>query len=95
VICDLENCENEFEPKTHNQKYCSDQCCKIATNIKIKQKYHENKARRNGAIRICSNNGCNMELSRYNKTNKCYSCDSKKEFEDRNNILKLIGHVSS
>ena len=48
MICAYKECFNEFEAKTHNQKYCSDECCRTATNIKIKERYYENKARLNG-----------------------------------------------
>ena len=39
MICSNKECAKEFAPKTHNQKYCSDECCKIATNLKVKEKY--------------------------------------------------------
>ena len=45
MICSNKECAKEFDAKTHNQKYCSDECCRIATNIKIKQKYYDKKAR--------------------------------------------------
>mgnify|MGYP003332424057 CR=1 FL=1 len=45
MICAYEECSNKFEPKTHNQKYFSEECCKIATNLKVKEKYFYKKAR--------------------------------------------------
>jgi hypothetical protein len=33
-------CKNDFEFKTHNQKYCSQQCCRVATNKRIMEKYY-------------------------------------------------------
>jgi len=44
VICSREDCGKEFNQKTHNQKYCSDECCRIATNRRIMEKYYEKKA---------------------------------------------------
>ena len=41
MICASEDCENTFEKSTHNQKYCSDECCRIATNKKIRDKYSD------------------------------------------------------
>ena len=54
MICANKECSKEFEPKTHNQKYCTDECCRVATNRRIMEKYYEKKAIRNGAIRQCS-----------------------------------------
>jgi hypothetical protein len=59
MICSNDGCVNEFEPKTHNQKYCSDECCKIATNIKIKEKYYYKKARLAGEKFICKTRDVN------------------------------------
>ena len=65
MICAYDKCEGikEFEPKTHNQKYCSDECCRIATNEKLKQAYYEKKARLGGKQRICKTKECNVILS--------------------------------
>jgi len=73
MICAYDKCQGikKFEPKTHNQKYCSDECCRIATNEKLKQAYYEKKARLAGKKRICKTKGCNVILSRYNSTNIC------------------------
>ncbi len=35
VICSNKECAIEFEPKTHNQKYHNDECCRVATNRRI------------------------------------------------------------
>ena len=78
--CAYIKCKNEFTPRTHNMKYCSDECCRIATNEKLKEAYYEKKARLAGKKRICKSKGCNSELSRYNEKNICYSCET---FEKR------------
>jgi len=43
MICANKECAKDFEPKTHNQKYCTDECCRIATNRRIMEKYYEKK----------------------------------------------------
>jgi hypothetical protein len=77
----LRNCKNSecgatYKPATHNQIYCSPECCRVATNRRIKQKYHENKARLSGSTRRCA---CGAALSRYNKSTVCSACKAKKE----------------
>jgi hypothetical protein len=41
MICGNKECAKDFDAKTHNQKYCSDECCRIATNKRIMEKYYE------------------------------------------------------
>ena len=94
MICSNKECAKEFAPKTHNQKYCSDECCRIATNRRIMEKYYEKRAIRKGAHRNCSK--CKTKLSRYNDSNICSSCVKKnnKELENNNKILRMINEVS-
>lgn len=94
MICAYDECDNEFEARTHNQKYCSDECCRIATNIKIKQKYYDKKARLAGKSRICKTHGCKTPLSRYNEDDICSKCEKEKEIKFRNTIFKDLGIVS-
>jgi len=96
MICAYENCQGvkEFEPKTHNQKYCSDECCRIATNQKLKEAYYEKKARLAGAKRICKNKGCNVVLSRYNDGKICDKCVSAEKEKERKNLLEMVKIVS-
>lgn len=95
MICAYEECENEFVPKTHNQKYCCDECCRTATNIKIKQKYRENKDRLSGKTRICVTKGCNNRLSRYNESKLCSSCESDRIKKERQFVLDMLSNVIS
>ena len=90
MICDNKDCTNskEFTPKTHNQKYCSDDCCRIATNKKIMEKYYEKKAIRSGQKRLCKS--CNSRLSRYNTLDICSKCEKNNSKSDRNKILRMI-----
>jgi hypothetical protein len=96
MICAYEGCQgvNEFEPKTHNQKYCSDECCRIATNEKLKEAYYEKKARLAGAKRICKNRGCTVILSRYNEGNICDKCVSAEKEKERKALIEMMRNVS-
>lgn len=94
MICAYDECNNEFEPKTHNQKYCSDECCRIATNQKLKEAYYEKKARLAGAKRICKTQGCNVILSRYNEGRICDKCESSKREAERIALVNMVKNVS-
>ena len=95
MICAYEECNNEFEPKTHNQKYCSDECCRIATNKKLKEQYYERKARLAGERRICKSKGCNVILSRYSESNICATCSNSKKMKQRKDLIEMVRNVSS
>jgi hypothetical protein len=90
MICANSDCKNgkEFTPKTHNQKYCGDDCCRIATNKKIMEKYYEKKAIRSGQKRYCKS--CKASLSRYNTLDICSKCEKDNSKSDRNKILRMI-----
>lgn len=97
MICAYDKCQGqkEFEPKTHNQKYCSDECCRIATNEKLKEKYYDQKARLAGKKRYCKTHGCNVQLSRYNSTKVCDKCKSEEKEKARQSLLDMVKNVSS
>jgi hypothetical protein len=90
--CYRKECIVEFEPKTHNQKYCSDECCRIATNKRIMQKYYEKKAIRNGSHRACLK--CNGKLSRYNQNSVCSVCEKNNNNSQRTKILDMLNEIS-
>ena len=92
MICANKECAKEFEPKTHNQKYCTDECCRVATNRRIMEKYYEKKAIRNGAKRGCKK--CNAQLSRYNESNLCSACTRKVNQNHRNKLLGMLDEIS-
>ncbi len=92
ILCANETCAKKFNPKTHNQKYCSDECCRIATNKRIMDKYYERKAIRNGAQRPCKK--CKSQLSRYNKSNLCAACEKSAGINNRAKIKGLIDEIS-
>lgn len=88
--CAYEPCGVEFEAKTHNQKYHTNECCKRATNEHIMEKYYERKERRQGRIRVCETKGCGTQLSRYNDDKYCGKCSAIKEGEVRKNLLRML-----
>jgi hypothetical protein len=92
MICENKECNKKFTPKTHNQKYCKDECCRIATNKRIMEKYYEKKAIKNGAERLCKR--CKIQLSRYNKNTICSSCEKNINTGNVDSILKRINDVS-
>ena len=76
-------------------KYCSDECCKEATNAKIKQKYYEKKERLAGKKRVCKTRGCSTILSRYNAESVCSVCDAKQRSKERLDLVEMVKSVSS
>jgi hypothetical protein len=91
MICSNKDCKKEFEKKTHNQKYCSDECCRVATNKRIMEKYYEKKAIRNGAVRLCK---CGNRLSRYTEKTVCVMCVAKSKKETRKKLKEMIDGIS-
>lgn len=96
MICAYKKCKGvkEFSPKTHNQKYCSDECCRIATNESLKQKYYDEKDRRNGKKRICKTPKCGSPLSRYNEGNTCGKCAAEQAAKKKREIIAMVERAS-
>ena len=92
MICANKECAKEFDAKTHNQKYCCDECCRVATNKKIMEKYYEKKAIRSGAKRECK--VCKSRLSRYNQSNVCSKCEKNSAIKNRSTILRMLNDIS-
>lgn len=88
MTCAWKECDNQFVPNTHNQKYCSPECCKLATNAKIMERYYETRARRRGAKRKC--NSCGAGLSRYNPGKVCAACEAAIEDAENKDLLNTI-----
>ena len=91
MICANSECKKDFTPKTHNQKYCTDECCRIATNRRIMEKYYERKAIRNGALRPCAKCGC--QLSRYNKGEHCATCEKNIDLATRVKVKRMLDDI--
>lgn len=93
IICAREDCEIEAVKTTHNQKYCSPICCRIATNARIMANYHEERAIARGKKRTCKK--CGVEpLSRYNKNNYCASCETKMRQSNSSEIADMLSSVT-
>ena len=56
------------------------------------EKYYEKKAIRNGASRGC--NKCGAQLSRYNDTTLCASCQKKIDITTKSKIKGMIDEIS-
>lgn len=85
-------CQKEFAFKTHNQKYCSNECCRIATNKRIMEKYYQKRARLRGEERLCK---CGSPLSRYNPEDICEMCFNLNRKNKKTVALEAIQSVVS
>ena len=92
MICSNLDCAKDFESKTHNQKYCSDECCRVATNKRIMEKYYEKKAIKKGLVRKCKK--CEIVLSIYNQFNLCSICEKNTKLSEKNKLIGMIDEVS-
>jgi hypothetical protein len=93
-VCEYRDCDVEFEPATHNQVYHTEECCRLETNARMKERYRENRDRRNGAVRICKTPGCGTKLSRYNESKYCSKCETAPEVQTNKQLLELLGYGS-
>lgn len=91
MICSNKDCSVDFDARTHNQKYCSDECCRVATNKRIMEKYYEKKAIKGGASRSCKS--CKSQLSRYNQENLCSTCEKSIEVKSRMMMIEIINEI--
>jgi hypothetical protein len=90
MICFNKECAIDFEPKTHNQKYCSDECCRLATNKRIMEKYYEKKAIKNGMLRKCK---CGNILSRYNDSESCAICEKNSGLKNKKLLKDILNEI--
>jgi hypothetical protein len=91
MICANKDCAIDFDARTHNQKYCSDECCRLATNKRIMEKYYEKKAIKNGAIRVCKS--CSSQLSRYNQDTICATCEKSTELKSKAMMKDILNEI--
>jgi hypothetical protein len=90
IRCAYSECGVLFEPKTHNQRYHTSECCRMATNNRIMENYYERKARRQGHIRVCATEGCTTKLSRYNDEKICAKCTAGLNSTDRDILMRML-----
>lgn len=91
MICANKECSIDFNARTHNQKYCSDECCRLATNKRIMEKYYEKKAIKNGAVRICKS--CKSQLSRYNQEDLCSTCEKSIKTKSKSMMMDILNEI--
>jgi len=89
-ICAYTECGHDFIAKTHNQRYCSDECCRLATNKRIMEKYYQRKERRKGGRRVCVTRECATILNRYNDSEICALCLAKKDTQIKDFINSMV-----
>lgn len=93
IICAREDCQVEFSPTTHNQKYHNAECCRIATNQRIMEKYYAKRDQKAGKVRYCSK--CNItKLSRYNDSHICGGCQAASQEAANTAVADMLAGVS-
>lgn len=92
IQCQNAGCDIMFAKKTHNQRYHDDECCRLATNAKIMEKYYTRRAQRLGLARHCD--VCGTKLSRYNSDKTCSPCTQEKEVEKNKSVADMLMSVS-
>lgn len=88
-VCANPECGKTVVRSTHNQKYCDAECCRVATNARIKAKYHETRDRMRDPDRRCSR--CGTAMSRYNLDYECGPCKQSIFSGYNQQILELLG----
>ena len=93
ITCEREGCDVAFTKRTHNQIYHDAECTRLATNVKIMQKYYEGRARKLGHVRYCDT--CvETRLSRYNPESTCNACSQTKETDRNKAVNDMLASVS-
>ncbi len=76
-------CDSKFKPKVNYQIYCSSECRDLATKDKITERYYiTRRQKRIGKVRKCLG-GCGIQLSIYNDSGFCTSCNISKKSVDK------------
>lgn len=92
AICARPDCLLPFVKVTHNQKYCTGECCKIQTNRKIMENYHEKAAIKRGKKRVCQR--CEVTvLSRYNQNSLCAACEKEEKELNKGQAAQMVSSV--
>lgn len=93
VQCDRTGCDEWFTKKKHNQRYHNDECCRLATNVKIMEKYYERRAQKLGHTRMCRS--CNTtKLSRYNDDQVCAACKKQNQVDTKISVLDMLARAT-
>lgn len=91
-VCARKECGKSAVRKAHNQKYCCQDCTRIATNATIMEKYHERVAIKRGKKRECRE--CGTPLSRYNEEKICHPCMAIEKASTDDLMQGLLATVS-
>lgn len=89
--CDRAGCGNEYVPRAYNQRYCCEECTRLATNKNIMDKYYERRAIKLGHVRHCKS--CGTKLSRYNPDAICGACQMAKVEDAKNTLLTMFNEI--
>lgn len=81
-------CGESFTAHRANMVFCQQECCRLATNQKLIQKYHDNKLKKLNKSRQCA---CGAKLSIYNKEETCHACQLRSNEQQRNDLLSRLG----
>ena len=90
MICENDGCGKTFFASAHNQKYCSPECLRDATNRRVREKYKSDRDRLKGKERSCK---CGAKLSRYNSSDVCNYCQAGERGKLKNEILGSFGVI--
>lgn len=91
ITCENIGCNIVFIKKTHNQRYHDDECCRLATNAKIMEKYYQRRAQKLGHARYCDK--CASKLSKYNSDSTCNSCLRQSETNRNTSVADMLATV--
>ena len=91
IKCQNIGCDVVFVKKTHNQRYHDDECCRLATNAKIMEKYYAKRAQRLGLARWCEE--CTKPLSRYNSDTVCNACTLSRQINKKAEVEFMLTAV--
>lgn len=93
IICAREDCVTSFDKGTHNQKYCSAECCRVSTNRRIMEKYYDKRDQRQGKTRYCVS--CTTtKLSRYNDGKICSGCEIQQNVSVNKSVVDMLSSIS-
>ena len=93
MICQYSECTKEFVPERFNQVYCSPECRRLETNVRILEEYHYRRAARTGSARVCSIAGCETRLSRYNLDKVCNKCEAEMRAAEEKTMMEMMDDV--
>ena len=92
IVCARDGCSISFSRSAHNQKYCSSECLRDATNQRFREKYHESKANMHIGPRYCE---CGSRLSLYNTGEQCAKCEASNRSRNLKSLKDFFRSLKS